>query len=59
LRWISRPAERVAFPIPLRRTALTDDQMPMFVTFTDIHNPRTLLRVSPERFETILGTGIS
>jgi hypothetical protein len=56
--WIKRPGGWAAFPIPLRRIALADDQMPMFVTFTDFNNPKTLLRVTPERFESIPGTGI-
>jgi hypothetical protein len=53
-----RPGSPVpAFPIR-RRTAFTDDQMPTFVTFTDINEPKTLLRVSPQRFEIVLGSGI-
>jgi hypothetical protein len=32
--------------------------MPMFITFIDISNPKTLLRVSPDRFESILGSGV-
>jgi hypothetical protein len=56
--WIKGPDGRTAtFPMPLRRTALIGD-LPMFVTFTGINNPMTLLRVSPEQFETILGSGI-
>jgi hypothetical protein len=56
--WRTQPRGGTAFPIPLRRTALADDQMPMFVTFTDINNPKTLLRVNPDRFESIFGNGI-
>jgi hypothetical protein len=53
-----RNGQVAAFAIPLARTALRDDQMPMFVSFTKLNDPTTLVRIAADRFERILGSGI-
>src|ERR1043165_517399 len=40
------------------RAELRSDQLPIFVTFTDRNNPKTVAQVDPNNLEAVLGPGV-
>jgi hypothetical protein len=56
--WVLGPHDQSeSFRIPLPRTELRDRQMPMFITFKNASDPRTLVRVPPDQFENVFNIG--